>query len=167
MPLVPKPTLAVLVQANVAPGTLLPKFMAEPFPLLQKEALGILFTPGTGFTFTFTVVVDVQAPAVAVIVKFVVCCTLVALASVPLIAAPLPLAATPVRFTVLSLVQLNTVPATAFGLLISICPNATAEQRVCVKGVALTVGLGLTVTVTLVTEVHIPAVAVMVKVVTC
>ena len=43
--------------------------------------------------------------AVGVIVKFTICTELVVLVSVPVI-APLPLAAIPVVFTVLSLVQL-------------------------------------------------------------
>jgi hypothetical protein len=58
------------------------------------------------------VVVLVQLPAVAVIVNIVVCAVVVVLVNVPEMGDPLPLAAIPVRFEVLSLVQLNVVPAT-------------------------------------------------------
>ena len=109
--------------------------------------------------------VDVHAPAVAVIVNVVVCAVAVVLVSVPLIDAPLPLAAIPVRFAVLFLVQLNVVPAIAFGFVISICLIALPEQIVCNAGVAFTVGLGLTVMVAVVVLLQLPAVAVIVNVV--
>ncbi len=89
------------------------------------------------------------------------------LVGVPIIVDPVPLAAIPVRLTVLSLVQLKVVPVTLFGFVIVIVPMAVPEQRVCIAGVALTVGLGLTVTVTVVVDVQVPAVAVIVKVVVC
>ncbi len=67
-------------------------------------------------------VVELEHPAgeVAVIVKVVVCCTFVVLVSVPEIGEPVPLAAIPVRFVVLSLVQLKVVPVTLLGLVITI-----------------------------------------------
>ena len=98
-------------------------------------------------------------------VNVVVCAVAVVLVSVPLIDAPLPLAAIPVRFTVLFLVQLNVVPATAFGFVISICVIAVPEQMVCDTGVAFTVGVGLTVMVAVVVLLQLPAVAVIVNVV--
>ena len=103
---------------------------------------------GKGLTITVTVVVDEQLPAAAVKVNVVVCCEPVELFNVPLIVDPVPLAAMPVRFPVLVLVQLKVVPGTLFGLVIVIFPMGDPEQRVCDAGVALTVGLGFTVTVT-------------------
>jgi len=44
----------------------------------------------------------------------------VLLANMPVIEDPVPFEGIPVRLTVLSLVQLNVVPATSFGLEISI-----------------------------------------------
>ena len=52
------------------------------------------------------------------------------LSNVPGIEVPVPLAAIPVRLVVLSLVQLNVVPATSFGLEISIWVIAVPEQIV-------------------------------------
>jgi len=102
-----------------------------------------------------------------VIVNVVVCTVPVLFVSVPVIVAPPPLAAIPVRLTVLSLIQLNVVPASALGFVIVMVPIAVPEHRVCVAGVALTVGFGLTVTLTVVVEVQVPAVAVIVNVVVC
>ena len=89
------------------------------------------------------------------------------LVSVPVMVEPVPLAAIPVRLTVLSRVQLNVVPATALGLVIVIVPIALAEQTVCVAGVALTVGLGFTVTETVCVVVQVPSSAVIVNMVVC
>ena len=50
--------------------------------------------------------------------------------SVPEMGDPVPLAAMPVRFVVLSLVQLNVVPDTIFGLVITIFVIAEPEQIV-------------------------------------
>ena len=78
-------------------------------------------TVGFGFTVTVTAIVDDGHPfAVAVIVNVVVCGVLVVLVKVPVIVGPAPLEAIPERFTVLSLVQVNVVPATLFGLLLFI-----------------------------------------------
>ena len=134
-------------------------------PLQIVAVVGETVTVGFGFTVTVTVVVDVHEPAVAVIVNVVVCAVAVVLVRVPLIDAPLPLAAIPVRFAVLFLVQLNVVPATAFGFVISICVIAVPEQIVCDAGVAFTVGVGLTVMVAVAVLLQLPAVAVKVNVV--
>ena len=78
---------------------------------------------------------------------------------------PAPLAAMPVRFTVLSLVQLNVVVATALGLEITIDVIAIPEQSVCVLFVAATVGVGFTATVAVIAVPGQPlAVGVMVNV---
>jgi len=134
-------------------------------PLQTVAVVGETVTVGFGFTVTVTVVVDVHEPAVALMVNVVVCADAVVLFSVPLIDAPLPLTAIPVRFTVLFLVQLNVVPATAFGFVISICEIAAPEQMVCDAGVAFTVGVGLTVMVAVAVLLQLPAVAVIVNVV--
>ena len=52
------------------------------------------------------------------------------LVNVPEIGDPLPLAAIPVRLTVLVLVQLNVVPATALGLVITMLAIAVPEHIV-------------------------------------
>ena len=66
----------------------------------------------------------------AAMVNVVVCATLVVLVRVPEMGVPVPFAAIPVRFMLLSLVQLNVVPATAFGLVITIFAIADPEQIV-------------------------------------
>lgn len=109
---------------------------------------------GTGFTVTVTVVADEQVPAVAVIVNVVVMGAEVLFVNVPDILEPNPLAAIPVRFTVLSLVQLNVVPATVFGFVILIWVIAVPEHTVCETGLALTDGVGTTVNNTSVEFVH-------------
>jgi len=76
------------------------------------------------------VVVLAQPAAVAVIVNVVVCGVVVVLTSVPAIDEPLPLAAMPVRFEVLVLVQLYVVPGTAFGLVILTGVIVAPEQIV-------------------------------------
>ena len=124
---------------------------------------------GLGLTNTVTVI-ELAHPAAVdpVMVKVAVCAILVVLVRFPEIVDPVPLPAIPVRLTVLFLVQLNVVPATLFGLLISIWAIVAPEQIVCVAGVAPTVGLGLTVIVAVVVLEHPAAVdAVMVKVVVC
>ena len=68
----------------------------------------------------------------------------VVLVSVPLI-SPAPLAAMPVTATVLSLVQLNTVPATLPVITIGVI--GVAEQMVWFAGKATAFGVGLTITV--------------------
>ena len=51
------------------------------------------------------------------------------LVSVPVIDDPLPLAAIPVRLAILFLVQLNVVPVTALGFVMSIWVIAVPEHR--------------------------------------
>ena len=78
-------------------------------------------TVGFGFTITVAVVDDDGHPfAVAITVNIVVCGILVVLVNVPVILGPVPFEAIPVRFAVLSLVQVNVVPDTLFGLLLFI-----------------------------------------------
>ena len=67
---------------------------------------------------------------------------MVLLVSVPAILPP-PALAIPVTFTVLSLVQVNTVPATL--PVITIVVIGTPEQAVWLDGVATALGIGLTV----------------------
>ena len=89
-------------------------------------------TVGLGLTVTVAVVVVLEHPAAvdAVMVKVVACAVLVVLVNVPEIGEPVPLAAIPVRSVILSLVQLNVVPATLFGLDITIFEIAVPEQTV-------------------------------------
>ena len=103
---------------------------------------GVALTVGLGFTVTATVVDDEQPEGEeAVIVKIVVCAIFVVLVKLPVIVLPDPLAAMPVRFDVLSLTHENVVPLTPFGFVMLIVVIGLAEQRVCVTGVALTVGV--------------------------
>ena len=76
---------------------------------------------------------------------------------------PEPLAAIPVTVALLSLVQLNTVPATLPDKTIVVI--ATPEQIVCDEGVATAFGVGFTITVAVIGVPAQPlAVGVMVKV---
>ena len=77
-------------------------------------------------------VVELEHPAAvdAVMVIVVVCAVLVELVKVPEIVDPVPLAAMPVRSVVLSLVQVNVVPATLLGLVITIFAIAVPEHTV-------------------------------------
>ena len=89
-------------------------------------------TVGLGLTVTVAVEVVLEHPAAvdAVMVKVVGCAVLVVLVKVPEIGEPIPLAAIPVRSVILSLVQLNVVPVTLFGLDITIFAIAVPEQTV-------------------------------------
>ena len=75
---------------------------------------------------------ELEHPAAvdAVMVTVVVCAVLVELVKVPEIVDPVPLAAMPVRSVVLSLVQVNVVPATLLGLVITIFAIAVPEHTV-------------------------------------
>src|SRR5665213_1131398 len=98
-------------------------------PPLHIVALLPLVIVGGGLTFTVSAnVVEGQPLAIAVIVKMVDCKILVELVNVPVILAPLPFAAIPVRITVLSLTQLKVVPAIPFVLVIVIVVIGTPEQ---------------------------------------
>ena len=106
---------------------------------------GVATALGVGFTKTVAVIgVPEQLLAVGVMVKVTVTGAEVVLVNAPLI-SPAPLAAIPVTDTVLSLVQLNTVPATEPDNTILVM--LAAEQMVCDEGVATASGVGLTVTV--------------------
>ena len=76
------------------------------------------------------VLVEHPAAVAAVMLKAVVCAVLVVLVNVPEIADPVPLAAMPVRSVVLSLVQVNVVPDTLLGLVMTIFEMGVAEQTV-------------------------------------
>ena len=88
----------------------------------------------------------VQLFAVDVMVKVTVIGEAVALVRLPKI-LPLPLAAIPVTFTVLSLVQLKIVPLTLPDNIMSVI--LAPEQTVCDGGVATASGAGFTVTIKL------------------
>lgn len=106
---------------------------------------GVAVTSGVGFTSTVAVMEGPGQPlAVGVIVNVTSTLDVVVLVSVPLI-LPAPLAAIPVTGTVLSLVQLNTVPATL--PVNTIVVIAVPEHTVCDAGVATAFGVGLTSTV--------------------
>src|SRR5512141_149147 len=103
-----------------------------------------------------------QPLAVGVMVKVTVMGALVVLVKAPLI-SPLPLAAIPVTETVLSLVQLNVVPAVL--PVSTIVVIVDAEQIVWEAGVAIASGVGFTSTVAVIDAPGQPlAVGVMVKV---
>ena len=86
---------------------------------------------GLGLTVIVAVVVLEHPAAVeAVMINVVTCWVLVVLVSVPEMGDPVPLAAIPVRLVVLSLVQLNVVPAILFGLVITMLVMAVPEQIV-------------------------------------
>jgi len=75
-------------------------------------------------------VLEHPAAVAAVMMKVVVCVVLVVLVNVPEIVDPVPLAAMPVRSVVLSLVQVNVVPDTLLGLVMTIFEMGVAEQTV-------------------------------------
>ena len=94
---------------------------------------GVALTVGLGLTVIVAVaVVGLKHPAGddAVMINVVVCAIFVVLVRVPEIGDPVPLAAIPVRVTLLSLDQLNVVPDTIFGLVITIFVIAEPEQIV-------------------------------------
>lgn len=97
---------------------------------------------GTAFTVTVAVILAPTQPSgdVGIMVKVTVCGTVVVLVSVPVI-SPVPLAAMPVTFTVLSLVHANVVPGTS---LVSTIGVIGPEHTVCEAGVAVAVGVGIT-----------------------
>ena len=106
---------------------------------------GVAVAVGVGFTNTVAVIgAPLQPLAVGVIVNVTVIGAVVVLVSVPLI-LPAPLAAIPVTVATLSLVQLNTVPATLPEITIVVI--GVAEQIVCDDGAATAFGVGLTSTV--------------------
>ena len=91
------------------PLGLLKLIVAIAFPEQTVCVAGAAVTVGIGVTVTSTVtgIVEIQPSSeVAYSVNVVVCAVLVVLLSVPEIGEPLPLAAIPVTFAVLFLVQL-------------------------------------------------------------
>ena len=107
VPLAARPIDGVLfTQLNVVPATGPLNITGAVGALLHTVWLGGTgLTVGVGFTVTVAVMAAPTHPlAVGVIVNVVVCATLVVLVSVPLI-LPEPLAAMPVKFTVLFLVH--------------------------------------------------------------
>ena len=106
---------------------------------------GVASALGSGFTNTVAVIDGPGQPlAVGVMVKVTVTGALVVLVNEPLM-FPLPLAGIPVTATVLFLVQLKVVPATAPDnkILVIVVP----EQMVCDTGAATAFGVGFTSTV--------------------
>ena len=92
---------------------------------------GVALTVGLGLTVIDAVVVLEHPAAVdAVMVNVVVWAVFVVLVKVPETGEPVPLVAIPVRLVVLSRVQLKVVPATAFGLEITILLIAVPEHIV-------------------------------------
>ena len=88
-------------------------------------------TVGFGSTVIVIVFIVVSQPfAEAVIVKVVVCTTLVIFVNIPVIEAVLSEAAIPIRLVVLVLDQLKVVPVTEFGFVTSIGVIAFSEQMV-------------------------------------
>ena len=125
--------------------------MAEPEQIVCDD--GVATACGVGLTTTVAVIlgpVQVTPPLVkdGVIVNVTVWIVLVLLVSVPLIGVPVPLAAIPVTFTLLSLIQLNTVPTTLPVSTIGVI--AVVLQIVWLDGVATALGIGLTITVAVV-----------------
>lgn len=141
-------TVLFLVQLKVVPATLFGFEIAiEPKGELPQRVCesGKATTVGFGFTVMLTVVLEESQPAaVAIIVKIVVCGTLVVLVKVPEMLEEVPEVAMPVRFEVLSRVQLYVVPKTAFGLVRLMVLIAISEQTVWLVGAAATVGFGFT-----------------------
>lgn len=141
-----------LVQLKVVPETpfgLDSAIAAKAVPLqIFCAPAGVTSTSGRGLTVTDTVPNTVLQPfAIADIVKVVICCVAVLLTSVPEIVAPDPvLPNVPVKFTILSRVQLKAVPATLLVLLMLMFPILSPEQIVWVSGAAASVGFGLTMT---------------------
>ena len=123
------PPVDTSYQSIVVPEAVVADRLTVPGPHLEPFT-GLAGAEGLGFTMTVAVVVLVQLPAVAVMVNVVVCCEVVVLVSIPVMDVPVPVAGMPVRLAVLVLVQLNVVPATLFGLLISIWVIAVAVQIV-------------------------------------
>jgi len=167
VPLAARPvtlTLLSLVQLYTVPTTLPVKAMlaTEPEQIVCVDGVATAF--GIGLT---TIVAVIAAPgqplATGVIVKVTVTAALVVLVNAAAGTLPAPLAGRPVTVTLLSLTQLNTVPATV--PVNTICWLVDPVQMVCVDGVAVAVGVGLTNTVAVIgAPLHPLAAGVIVKV---
>ena len=140
-------TVAILslVQLNTVPLTAPDKAIVAIGPEQIVCEGGVATAFGVGLTNTVAVIAAPgQLLAVGVIVNVTVTGALVVLVNEPKI-LPLPEAAMPVTFAVLSRVQLNTVPLTLPDKAIVVI--APPEQIVCEVVVATTFGVGLTNTV--------------------
>ena len=134
-----------LVQAYVVPITAPDRAIVVIAPEQIVWLAGVATAFGVGLTNTVAVIAAPgQLLAVGVIVNVTVTGALVVLVNEPKI-LPLPEAAMPVTFAVLSRVQLNTVPLTL--PVKAIVVIAPPEQIVCEVVVATTFGVGLTNTV--------------------
>lgn len=102
-------TALLRVQPKVVPGVafgFVIRIGVIALPLQSVCVAGDAATSGLGFTNTETVVVLLpQPPELAVMVNMVVCGTVVLLVKFPVMFVPLPPAAIPVRFTLLSRVH--------------------------------------------------------------
>ena len=118
--------------------------IAEPEQVVCADGVATAF--GIGLTIIVAVMgVPEQPLAVGVMVKVTVTAALVVLVRTAAGTLPVPLAARPVTATLLSLVQLYTVPATA--PVNTICWLDEPVHIVCVDGIAVAFGVGLTKTV--------------------
>lgn len=145
LPLAGKPiAVLVLVQLYTVFATAPLKLAVVTTPA-HTAWLACALTVGVGLTIT---VAKEAAPgqllAVGVIVKVTSTGALVVLVKLPLM-VPAPAGAIPVAAALLSLVQLNTVPATLPVNTIGVI--APPEQIVCVAGVLTVLGVGFTVIV--------------------
>lgn len=162
-------TVLSLTQLYTVPATLPVNaivVIAKPEQIVCDDGVATAF--GIGFTTTVAVIgvpVQVTPPFVyaGVIVKVTVTGAVVVFVNEPAI-LPAPLAAMPVTGTLLSLVQLYTVPATL--PVNTIVVMAEPEQMVCDDGVATAFGIGFTTTVAVIDGATQPSgdVAVIVKV---
>jgi len=145
-PIPVKETVLSLVQLYTVPLT--PPVNAivvrdEPEQIVWDDGVATAF--GIGLTTTVAVTAaPVQPFAVGIIVNVTVIGAAVVFVNAPLI-SPAPLAAMPVTETVLSLVQLNTVPVTPPVNTMVVMDEP--EQIVWDNGAAITVGVELTTTV--------------------
>ena len=152
VPLAARPvtfTLLSLVQLYKVPATLPVNAMLATEPEQMVCADGVATAFGIGFTTIVAVIGVPEHPlATGVIVKVTVTAALVVFVNVPLI-VPVPLAAIPVACATLSLVQLNTVPATLPLGMIGVI--ADPEQITWLAGDAVALGVGFTSTVAVIT----------------
>ena len=163
-------TALSLVHVNAVPATLFGLLITIFVIAVPEHFVWFVFVAlivGIGLTVTVTVVVVEQLPAVAVIVNVVVTGAFVLFVNVPDIAEPLPLLAIPERPPGVVLVQLRLVPATLFGLVMSIWVIGLPEQTVCVPGVAFNDGVGFIIIVAVVVPEQPPADAAIVNIVVC
>ena len=122
----------------------MPVSVEYTFPVEPTETVAFPVMVGTGAGFTVTVALTgfpVQLPAIGVMVKVTVTGASVVFVRAPEI-LPVPLSAIPVTDSVLSLVQLKTVPSTF--PLSAIVVMVAGVQMLCEPGVTMASGSGLT-----------------------